>query len=154
MVSEESRAKNCPPPEGPKRGPPMNVPRILPGALRVSGVIELATGCVLIAAPSVVIQALSGSPSDQAGWIVGRVLGGALLALGVVAMVPGSSADRGVTLALGVYNTSTTVILVAAGANGRADGSLLWPAAAVHATLGAALIVGRIARPRPREELV
>jgi hypothetical protein len=132
-----------------------NVPRILPGSLRVSGVIELATGCALIAAPSVVIQALSGSPSDQAGWIVGRVLGGALLALGVVAMVPGStSADRGVTLALAVYNTSTTVILVVAGANGNADGLLLWPAAGVHATLGVALVVGHIARPRPRQTRV
>jgi hypothetical protein len=57
-----------------------------PGALRASAIGELATGCALLSAPSVVIQALIGSPSDQAGSTVGRVLGGGLLALGVAGM--------------------------------------------------------------------
>ena len=47
----------------------------LSAMLRVSAIVELATGCALLATPSVVIQALIGSPSNQAGWIVARILG-------------------------------------------------------------------------------
>lgn len=59
---------------------------LLAATLRVSAIIEVATGCALLTVPSGVIQALIGSRSDQAGWIVGRVLGGALVALGVAAI--------------------------------------------------------------------
>ena len=45
---------------------------LFPATLRVSAIVELATGCALLAVPSVVIQGLAGSSSDQAGWIVGR----------------------------------------------------------------------------------
>jgi hypothetical protein len=74
---------------------------LLTATLRVSAIIEVATGCALLIVPSDIIQALIGSRSDQAGWIVGRVLGGALLALGVAAMFPpGQSPERGVALGL------------------------------------------------------
>lgn len=105
---------------------------LLAATLRVSAIIEVATGCALLTVPSGVIQALIGSRSDQAGWIVGRVLGGALVALGVAAMFPsGQAPERGVALGFAVYNASTTVILgVAAwparpmvGSSGRSLGS-------------------------------
>jgi hypothetical protein len=48
---------------------------LLAATLRVSPIIEVATGCALLTVPSGVIQALIGSRSDQAEWIVGRVLG-------------------------------------------------------------------------------
>ena len=111
---------------------------------------EVAAGCALLAVPSVVIQALIGSPSNQAARIVGRVLGGALLALGVSAMFPGrTSPDRGVTLAFGVYNTSTTVILVVAGATGTVDGRFPWPAAGLHGILAAAFLAEIVNQDRP-----
>lgn len=92
---------------------------LLAATLRVSAIIEVATGCALLTVPSGVIQALIGSRSDQAGWIVGRVLGGALVALGVAAMFPsGRSPERGVALGFAVYNASTTVILGVAGVAG------------------------------------
>ena len=92
----------------------------LAAMLRVSAIVELATGCALLATPSVVIQALLGSPSDQVGWIVARILGGALLALGVAGMLTrGESPQRGVALAFIVYNTSTAVVLAWAGAPAR-----------------------------------
>ena len=91
----------------------------LPAMLRVSAIVELATGCALLATPSVVIQALIGSPSNQVGWIVARILGGALLALGVAGMLTrGESTERGVALAFIVYDTSTAVVLAWAGAAG------------------------------------
>ena len=42
-----------------------------PAALRISAIVELAISCALLTIPSVVLQALIGSPSDQAGWIWG-----------------------------------------------------------------------------------
>lgn len=96
----------------------------------------------LLTVPSGVIQALIGSRSDQAGWIVGRVLGGALVALGVAAMFPsGQSPERGVALGFAVYNASTTVILGVAGVAGAADGWLLWPVVGIHGILAVTLIV-------------
>ena len=116
----------------------------LPAMLRVSAIVELATGCALLATPSVVIQVLIGSPSNQVGWIVARILGGALLALGVAGMLTrGESPERGVALAFIVYDTSTAVVLAWAGAAGAADGWLLWPVVGLHAILAVALAVGR-----------
>ena len=66
----------------------MNGPRararathLLSTPVGAGAVIEIATGVALIAGPSVVLDALIGSPTANAP-IVGRVLGGALLALG------------------------------------------------------------------------
>jgi hypothetical protein len=112
---------------------------LLTATLRVSAIIEVATGCALLTVPSDIIQALIGSSSDQAGWIVGRVLGGALLALGVAAMFPpGQSPERGVALGFAIYNASTFVIL---GVAGVADGWLLWSVVGIHGILTVALIV-------------
>ena len=73
---------------------------------------------------------------------VGRVLGGALLALGVAAMFPpGQSPERGVALGFAVYNASATVILSVAGVAGAADGWLLWPVVGIHGILAVTLIV-------------
>jgi hypothetical protein len=103
---------------------------LLTATLRVSAIIEVATGCALLTVPSDIIQALIGSSSDQAGWIVGRVLGGALLALGVAAMFPpGQSPERGVALGFAIYNASTFVILGVAG----------WPARPMVGSSGRSL---------------
>jgi hypothetical protein len=116
-----------------------------PAALRLSAIVELAIGCALLTIPSVVIQALIGAPSDQAGWIVGRVLGGGLLALGVAGMfTPSQSGERGVVLGFAVYNALTATILVVAGASGAADGWLLWPVVGLHGLLAAALVLGSL----------
>ena len=118
-------------------------------ALRGSAVIELATGVGLLAVPSVVLDALIGSPSDSGTELVARILGGALFALGVAGWMAGSTPERGLTLAFVIYNAVTTTLLVVGGLNGSADGSLLWPAAAVHAIVAAALVLTS-GRQRPR----
>jgi hypothetical protein len=116
-----------------------------PAALRISAIVELAISCALLTIPSVIIQALIGSPSDQAGWIVGRVLGGGLLALGVAGILTSSqSPERGVVLGFAVYNALTAIILVVAGATGAADGWLLWPVVGLHGLLAAALVLGSL----------
>jgi hypothetical protein len=117
---------------------------VLRVVLRSSGVIEVVTGFALLATPSVVIHALVGSSSDAAASLVARVLGGALLGLGVAGLAGGDPPDRGITLAFVIYNFSTAAILVVAELAGTADGSVLWPVAALHAVVTAGLIVGSL----------
>jgi hypothetical protein len=121
-------------------------------ALRASAVVELATGLALLAVPTVVFDVLIGSASDPGTTLVARILGGALVALGVAGWMAGPTPERGLTLAFIGYNVITTLLLVVGGLNGSADGSLLWPAAALHAIASAALGITadrRIAKDTP-----
>ena len=103
--------------------------------VRTGAVIEIATGLALVAAPSVVLDALIGSSTPDAA-VVGRVLGGALLALGIGGGLTDPRApERGIRSAFLVYNASTAATLALAGAAGSADGVLLWPASALHALI-------------------
>ena len=126
--------------------PTQSSPRL---ALRGSAVIELATGLGLLAVPSVVLDALIGTPSDPGTELVARILGGALFALGVAGWMAGPTPERGLTLAFVIYNAVTATLLVVGGLNDSADGSLLWPAAALHAIAAAALVLTS-GRQRPR----
>ena len=77
--------------------------------------IEIATGLALVAAPSVVLDALIGSSTADAS-VVGRVLGGALLALGIGGWLMDPRAPgRGIPTAFFVYNASTAATLALAG---------------------------------------
>src|SRR3954471_8803578 len=103
--------------------------------VRAGAVIEIATGVALVAAPSVVFDALIGSFTGDAS-VVGRVLGGALLALGIGGGLTDPRApERGIRVAFVVYNASTAATLALAGVAGSANGDLLWPAAALHALI-------------------
>jgi hypothetical protein len=118
--------------------------------LRIAALLELATGLALLAVPSVVVEALVGSTSDDAASVVARVLGGALLGLGVSGVIANrETPERGIAVAFGIYNVSTTITLVAAGLSNTADGALLWPTACLHAVVTAALIVGPLRDWRP-----
>jgi len=109
--------------------------------MRVSVLIELATGLTLLAVPDVVIRALIGANADEATTVVGRVLGGALLGLGIAGAATGHrSQESRIAQAYVVYDASTATILGVASLAGTADGSLLWPVVALHAFLAAALI--------------
>lgn len=116
--------------------------------LRVSAAVELATGLLLLVAPAIVIEALIG-PTDAATTIVSRVLGGALLALGVAGIGSGTHhPDRGIRFAYVLYDFATATVLASAGLAGTAAGALLWPVVTVHAALGTALLVTSMRRDR------
>lgn len=103
--------------------------------LRTGAAIEAATGLALVAAPSVVLDALIGSSTVDAA-VVGRVLGGALLAPGIGGGLTDPRApERGIRSAFFVYNASTAATLALAGVAGSADGVLLWPASVLHALI-------------------
>jgi hypothetical protein len=88
--------------------------------LKLTAILETATGLALIVVPSVVVWLLLGSPLDtSAAVMLGRVAGAALLALGVACWLARddtqSRAARGLVAAMLLYNVATVAVLGFAG---------------------------------------
>jgi hypothetical protein len=98
--------------------------------LAVAAVAEVATGVALIVVPSLVGRLLFGAELTGVAIPVARVLGIALLALGVCCW-PGSTAVCGML----TYGALVTLYLAYLGLVGGFTGILLWPAVVVHAML-------------------
>ncbi len=107
--------------------------------LKLTAVIEAATGLGLIAVPAVVVHLLLGAEISGASIPLGRVAGVALLALGVACWLASydeqSSAARGTVTAMVLYNAGAVVILGAAGIRSQSVGIALWPAVVLHAVM-------------------
>ena len=101
--------------------------------LVLAAVGEAATGVALLLVPSLVGQLLFGVEMTGIAIPVARVTGIALVALGV-ACYPGEAAGRGLCGML-TYSLLATLYLGHLGFGGEWVGSLLWPAAAIHAAL-------------------
>jgi hypothetical protein len=108
--------------------------------LKLTALIEAATGFGLIVIPSVVVRLLLGSPLDTpAAVTLGRIAGAALLALGVACWLARddtqSRAARGLVVAMLVYNIAATAVLAFAGIGLGLHGVALWPAVVLHAAM-------------------
>ena len=101
--------------------------------LVLAAVSEAATGLALLIVPSLVGRLLLGEALAGVAIPVARVLGIALVALGV-ACFSGGEADQGLSGML-TYSLLATLYLVCLGLGGEWVGSLLWLAAAIHAAL-------------------
>jgi hypothetical protein len=97
--------------------------------LTLAAVAEAATGAALIVVPSLVGRLLLGAELTGVSIPVARVLGIALIALGVCCW-PGSTALCGML----TYGALVTVYLAYLGLVGF-SGILLWPAVLLHAVL-------------------
>ncbi len=114
--------------------------------LKLTGIIETATGLGLMAVPSVVVRLLLGSPLDaSAAVMLARVAGAALLALGVACWLARddtqSRAARGLVVAMLIYNIAATAFLAFAGIGLGLHGVALWPAVVLHAAMAIWCIV-------------
>jgi hypothetical protein len=98
--------------------------------LTVAAVLEMATGMALLIVPSLVGGLLFGDELTGVVIPVARVLGIALIALGVGCW-PGSTALCGML----TYSALATVYLAYFGLASGFTGILLWPAVVVHAVL-------------------
>ena len=108
--------------------------------LKLTSIIEAATGLALMVVPSVVVQLLLGSPLDASAAVtLGRVAGAALLALGVACWLARddtqSRAARGLVVAMLMYNIPATAVLAFAGIALGLHGVALWPAVVLHAVM-------------------
>ena len=98
--------------------------------LTFAAVLEAATGVALLIVPSLVGRLLFGEEFTGIVIPVARVLGIALLALGVCCW-PGSTALCGML----TYSALATLYLLSLAIRGEWVGPLLWPVVALHGIL-------------------
>jgi hypothetical protein len=103
--------------------------------LTVAAVLEVATGIALLIVPSLVGRLLFGEELTGIVIPVARVLGIALLALGVCCW-PGRTALCGML----TYSGLVTLYLLCLAIRGEWVGPLLWPVVALHGILTVLLI--------------
>ena len=107
--------------------------------LKLTALIEAATGLGLIAVPAIVVRLLLGAEISGASIPLGRVAGVALLALGVACWLASydeqSCAARGLVRAMALYNIGAALILALAGIGSGFVGIVLWPAVILHAVM-------------------
>jgi hypothetical protein len=101
--------------------------------LVLAAVSEAATGAALLIVPSLVGRLLLGEELTGIAIPVARVLGIALIALGI-ACWPGPPRAGMLT-----YSAAVTLYLAYLGFAGGLSGTLLWPAVALHMILTALL---------------
>ena len=101
--------------------------------LNFAAVGEAGTGLALLIVPSLVGRLLLGGELTGVAIPVARITGIALVALAVACFSAGE-AGHGLSGML-TYSLLATLYLVYLGINGEWVGSLLWPAAAIHAAL-------------------
>ena len=108
--------------------------------LKLTAIIEAATGLGLIAVPTIVVRLLLDAEMSGATIPLGRVAGVALLALGVACWLARDDtqtrAARGLVSAMVLYNLGAVIILGSAGLRSPSVGIALWPAVILHAAMG------------------
>lgn len=106
-----------------------------------SAIAEVLVGVALLAAPAFVIELLLGDGLTQTGVAVSRMLGIGLLSVGISAWETveqiGRRAPR---VGICTYNVGAATLLSILGTLGGMNGILLWPAAVLHASFGAAML--------------
>jgi hypothetical protein len=108
----------------------------------VAAAIEVVTAIVLIIGPALFVRLLFGAELSDAGQALGRLAGFSLLAL-ALACWPGLGIERrSATWALILFSLLSAIYLVFLGVGSGPAGILLWPAAALHATLSVLLVLG------------
>lgn len=106
----------------------------------VTALFEVSVGLSLIFLSTTVIWLLLGvrNPSQEA-LIVGRILGGALISIGIACWLArydrGSLSQRALTWELLLYNGGAFVLLAIAGSVMRMSGIALWPGVVFHMAL-------------------
>ena len=107
--------------------------------LKLTAIIEAATGLGLIAVPAIVVRLLLDAEMSGATIPLSRVAGVALLALGVACWLARDDtqtrAARGLVSAMVLYNLGAVIILGSAGLRSPSVGIALWPAVILHAVI-------------------
>jgi hypothetical protein len=110
--------------------------------LAVAAVLECLTGVAALVIPGIVIALLLGVQPSSAALMTGRLLGVALLSLGIAcgyaATDKGGSARTGTLRAITLYNAGVGSLLVVFAATGMASGLMPWIAGILHLVLALA----------------
>ncbi len=114
--------------------------------LTVTSIIEFPTAFILLVFPSLITKLLFGATLDTPiALIVARVAGAAILALAVAcwfARKDGiNSAANGLVVAMLLYNTSITLLLIYAALVLSLSGIGLWPVTLTHGAMSVWCII-------------
>ena len=116
----------------------------MPSIVSVSAAIEAATGLVLLIAPQLFASLVLGTGFDQAGVVVARVCGVALLSLGLACWpeehVSVGEGGTAVARALLTYNASIAAYFAYLRILGGYRGILLVPAILLHVVITTLLV--------------
>ena len=107
--------------------------------LSITGALEAATGLLLLAVPSVLVELLLGEALGSPVGSRSAVTGAAVLALGVACWLArgdaASRAAKGLVAAMLLYNLAVVALLVIAWTSQGLFGIGLWPIVLVHAAM-------------------
>lgn len=114
--------------------------------LTVSSIIEFPTAVILLVFPSLIAKLLFGTSLDTPiALIVARVAGAAILALAVACWFArkegNNSAVNGLVVAMLLYNSSITLLLIYAALVLSLSGIGLWPVTLTHAAMSVWCII-------------
>jgi hypothetical protein len=109
--------------------------------LLFSAAVEAATGLLLLAIPSIVVELLTGSGLAGGGIAAARIAGISLISLSVACWL--SSGQAPAFFGLLTYNALVALYLGYLGVRGEATGIVLWLAVAFHVIVTVLLAVGR-----------
>ena len=110
-----------------------------PSLVMLAAGVEVATGAVLIAAPSLFGMLLFGGELGTEGRAVARLGGIALLSLVAAVWPLGGTAAASALRAMLLFSAACALYLVFLGLRAETVGVILWPAAIAHGGLGALL---------------
>jgi hypothetical protein len=121
--------------------------------LAIAAALESLTGVAIILIPGVVIALLLGVEASSVGLMIGRLLGVALLSLGVACWGArtdvGGSAQTATLRAITLYNAGVGVSLVVFAATGMASALLAWLVGILHLGLALAFALSLRSRNAP-----
>ena len=105
--------------------------------LVVSALMEIGAGLILLAAPAMAIDLVFDFPGMDAGVVIGRVAGAALLSIGAACWLArhdgGSTTGRALVSGLLTYNVAIVALVVSSSLG--SPGPILWAIAALHGAM-------------------
>lgn len=110
--------------------------------LAFAAAVELCTGLALASVPATIAPLILGAALSNDGTLICRLLGVALLALGLACWPPHLQADSGSPAfrAMVLYNALIALYLTYVGALGHVSGLFLWPIVALHGAVALLLL--------------
>lgn len=130
---------------------PLNAERLLKRLLAFGAIIEMSVGLGVVAFPEQLLELLLNAPLADPGVVVARLLGTALIALGLAwwsaRSQPREPWARGCCLGFLVYNLGAGLWLLLRALTASQRVELLWVLALFHAGLGLAFAALLLSRP-------
>ncbi len=106
-----------------------------------SAIVEISTGLTFLAAPTLLIGLLLGQGVSPIGVAIARVLGIALMSVGIAGWESQSSDVRlPPRTGLCTYNVGVAALLTLLATTGGISGPLLWPVVGLHGLIGATML--------------